>query len=48
MPYIEICKAATIPALLYFVSCFWMVHLEAGRLGLLGLPAEEARAPGAR
>jgi len=41
VPYIEICKAAAIPATLYFVSCFWMVHLEAGRLKLLGLPPEE-------
>ena len=41
VPYIEICKAAAIPATLYFVSCFWMVHLEAGRLRLLGLPPEE-------
>jgi TRAP transporter 4TM/12TM fusion protein len=41
VPYIEICKAAAIPATLYFVACFWMVHLEAGRLNLLGLPPEE-------
>jgi TRAP transporter 4TM/12TM fusion protein len=41
VPYIEICKAAAIPATLYFVACFWMVHLEAGRLKLLGLPPEE-------
>jgi TRAP transporter 4TM/12TM fusion protein len=41
VPYIEICKAAAIPAILYFVACFWMVHLEAGRLKLLGLPPEE-------
>ena len=41
VPYVEICKAAAIPATLYFVSCFWMVHLEAGRLKLLGLPPEE-------
>ncbi len=41
IPYIEICKAAAIPAVLYFVACFWMVHLEAGRLKLLGLPPEE-------
>ncbi len=34
VPYIEICKAAAIPAILYFVACFWMVHLEAGRLKL--------------
>jgi len=41
VPYVEICKAAAIPATLYFVSCFWMVHLEAGRLKLMGLPPEE-------
>ncbi|MBI4756715.1 MAG: TRAP transporter permease [Betaproteobacteria bacterium] len=41
VPYVEICKAATIPALLYFASAFWMVHLEAGRMGLLGLPKSE-------
>jgi TRAP transporter 4TM/12TM fusion protein len=41
VPYLEIAKAATIPAALYFVSAFWMVHLEAGRLGLYGLPRDE-------
>jgi len=41
VPYIEICKAAAIPAVLYFFACFCMVHLEAGRLKLLGLPPEE-------
>ncbi|WP_333839675.1 TRAP transporter permease [Pelomicrobium sp.] len=41
VPYVEIVKAAIIPALLYFATAFWMVHLEAGRLGLLGLPKEE-------
>ncbi|HWA45962.1 MAG TPA: TRAP transporter permease [Hypericibacter adhaerens] len=38
VPYAAIVKAAVIPALLYFGSAFWMVHLEAGRQGLLGLP----------
>ncbi|MEW5879437.1 MAG: TRAP transporter permease [Pseudomonadota bacterium] len=41
VPYIEICKAAAIPAVLYFFACFVMVHLEAGRLKLMGLPPEE-------
>jgi TRAP transporter 4TM/12TM fusion protein len=41
VPYIEIAKAAAIPAALYFVSVYWMVHLEAGRLGLLGLSKAE-------
>jgi TRAP transporter 4TM/12TM fusion protein len=41
VPYAEIVKAAIIPALLYFGSAFWMVHLEAGRSGLLGLPKDQ-------
>jgi TRAP transporter 4TM/12TM fusion protein len=45
VPYIEICKAALIPAILYFVTAFWMVHLEAGRKGLLGLSKEECPNP---
>ncbi len=36
--YAEVVKAALVPALLYFGSAFWMVHLEAGKRGLLGLP----------
>jgi TRAP transporter 4TM/12TM fusion protein len=34
-----------IPAILYFVTAFWMVHLEAGRKGLVGLPKEECPNP---
>lgn len=45
VPYIEIVKAALIPAILYFVTAFWMVHLEAGRKGLMGLPKEECPNP---
>ncbi len=45
VPYLEICKAATIPALLYFITAFLMVHLEAGRAGLLGIPKEECPDP---
>jgi TRAP transporter 4TM/12TM fusion protein len=45
VPYIEIVKAAIIPAILYFVTVFWMVHLEAGRKGLVGLPKEECPNP---
>jgi TRAP transporter 4TM/12TM fusion protein len=41
VPYVDIVKAATIPALLYFATAFWMVHLEAGRLRLLGMPKDE-------
>jgi TRAP transporter 4TM/12TM fusion protein len=39
--YHEVVKAALIPAILYFASAFWMVHLEAGKRGLLGLPRAE-------
>jgi TRAP transporter 4TM/12TM fusion protein len=41
VPYVEICKAAIIPALLYFGTAFWMVHLEAGKRRLVGLPREQ-------
>uniref|UniRef100_A0A9E8CKQ1 TRAP transporter permease n=1 Tax=Bosea sp. NBC_00436 TaxID=2969620 RepID=A0A9E8CKQ1_9HYPH len=37
VPYAEIVKAAAIPAVLYFASAFWMVHLEAGKYGLKGI-----------
>jgi TRAP transporter 4TM/12TM fusion protein len=43
--YAEVVKAAAIPALLYFATAFWMVHLEAGRKGLLGLPKEQCPNP---
>ncbi len=41
MPYGEIALAATIPAFLYFISAFWMVHLEAKRSRLVGLPKDQ-------
>ncbi|WP_084536378.1 TRAP transporter permease [Azospirillum halopraeferens] len=41
VPFSDIAVAAAIPAILYFGSAFWMVHLEAGRKNLVGLPAEE-------
>jgi TRAP transporter 4TM/12TM fusion protein len=45
VPYIDICKAALIPALLYFVTIFWTVHLEAGRKGLHGLDKKDCPDP---
>jgi TRAP transporter 4TM/12TM fusion protein len=39
--YIDVVQAAAIPAILYFVTAFWIVHLEAGRLKLHGLPKNE-------
>lgn len=43
VPYADIVKAAIIPALLYFGTCFWMVYLEAGKAGLKGM--EKASLP---
>ncbi|UHD14725.1 TRAP transporter permease [Thiocapsa bogorovii] len=45
VPFHEIAKAALVPALLYFGSVFWMVHLEAKRAGLAGLPKDECPDP---
>ncbi len=45
VPYATVVKAAVVPAILYFLSAFWMVHLEAGRAGLAGLPREELPSP---
>ena len=39
--YSVIVKAAIIPAFLYFASAFWMVHLEAGKYGLVGMKKAE-------
>ena len=45
VPYAEIVKAAVIPAILYYFTAFWMVHLEAGRANLLGLPKDQCPNP---
>lgn len=45
VPYVEIVKAAIIPAILYFVTAFWMVHLEAGRKHLIGLDKKDCPDP---
>ena len=41
IPYSTIIVAAIVPAFLYFSGIMIMVHLEAQRYGLKGLPAEE-------
>lgn len=46
IPYLQICIAAAIPAALHFLAVFLMVHLEAKRTGLKGLP--EAEIPSVR
>ncbi len=41
IPYVQVVTAAVVPALLYFTTVFWMVSLEAARLGLRGIPKAE-------
>ncbi|WPC05180.1 TRAP transporter permease [Pseudomonas benzenivorans] len=45
VPFFEVAKAALLPALLYFGSVFWMVHLEAKRANLQGLPKDQCPDP---
>ena len=45
VPFFEVAKAALLPALLYFGSVFWMVHLEAKRANLQGLPKDQCPNP---
>ena len=40
IPYLRICGAAAIPAMLYYLAVFLSFDLEARRLGLKGLPKE--------
>jgi len=41
MPYIDVAAAAAIPAFLYYLSVFSMVHFESLRIDLKGMKAEE-------
>lgn len=41
IPYTEIAVAAVIPAVLYFVSVFFMVDFEAAKLGMRGMEEDE-------
>ncbi|MGZ5714138.1 MAG: TRAP transporter permease [Caldimonas sp.] len=45
VPYAAIVKAAVIPAFLYYFTAFMMVHLEAGRANLVGLPKDQCPNP---
>ena len=40
LPYSQIAIAAILPAVLYFTGIFMMIHFEAKKLGLKGLPAD--------
>lgn len=43
--YVDIAKAALIPALLYYLAVGFMVHMEARRLGLKGIAKERLPKP---
>jgi len=41
LPYIEVVKAAAIPAFVSYGALFFVTHLEASKLGMTGLPKSE-------
>jgi TRAP transporter 4TM/12TM fusion protein len=41
IPYSQLILVAVIPAALHYIAILWMVHLEAKRLKLAGMPPEE-------
>jgi TRAP transporter 4TM/12TM fusion protein len=45
VPYVEIISVAAVPALLYLLSIGMIVHFEAKKQGIKGLPESEMRGP---
>ena len=41
VPYVEVIKAAAIPAFASYAALFYITHIEASKLGLSGLPKSE-------
>ena len=41
IPYGEVALAAAIPACLYYLALFTQIDLEAAKLGLKGMPADQ-------
>lgn len=41
VPYIEVVKAAAIPAFASYAALFYITHIEASKLGLKGIPRKE-------
>ncbi|MGI9256062.1 MAG: TRAP transporter permease [Salinispira sp.] len=46
MPYLDVIRAAFIPAFISYIALFYITHIEASKLGLSGLPASDI--PGTR
>ena len=45
IPYIQICKAALLPAILYYISLFIVLDFEAARTGVKGMDRNELPEP---
>ena len=41
VPYVEVIKAAAVPAFASYAALFYITHIEASKLGLQGLPRQE-------
>jgi len=41
VPYVEVIKAAAIPAFASYAALFYITHIEASKLGLIGIPRRE-------
>jgi len=41
VPYISVCRAALVPAILYYLAVFSIVHFYSLRIGIQGLPESE-------
>jgi len=41
LPYLEVCKAAAIPAFASYIALFFLTHIEASKLGMRGLTKAE-------
>jgi TRAP transporter 4TM/12TM fusion protein len=48
IPYVDIVKHAALPAIVSYVALFYIVHLEALKLGAQGLPRRVRRGPAER
>ncbi len=38
VPYVEVIKAAAVPAFASYAALFYITHIEASKLGLKGMP----------
>jgi TRAP transporter 4TM/12TM fusion protein len=45
VPYAEICKNAALPAIISYIALFYIVHLEAVKAGIKGLPPRPDSSP---